>query len=265
MTTTSSTSANFLTNALLLNNEGVDLLCSGKPHEATMKIKGSLTLMNHGMRSSHSSTDPMPFSSHQQHSDICLISFVPFLADSCGRNTKFQLFDGALSLSAARPVPFAEDLALYTAAAMLNLAMCFHQMGKIAEHSAFKQDQARVVSIFHKADHLYQAVQHVIEATLEQNLPHATRHLFRFLFVAAQNNCLGIALQLGGCSDEGVMQLKKAMDDMLSIMYKECEETGCIYPHQHSDHEKTYLHEFLLNSTLLDMTAMMTTLPAPCT
>jgi hypothetical protein len=261
MTTISTTSTTAITNALILNNEGVALLCDGKPHEAIVKIERSLRLLDHVLRSSHSSAEPTPLSSYQQLNDFCLLSCVPFLANSCGRGPEFQLFDGAMALTAAKPVPLPDELSLYTAVAMLNFAVSFHQMGKLAEHSAFKQDKVRAVGMIRKADRLYQAVQQVLEATLvEQHQQHDARHLFRFLFVAAQNNRLGIALEIGACPDS-TMQLKLAMDAMLSIMYK---EHGCVSPHQHSDQENSYLSEFLLNSTLLDMTSMMTTSPAPC-
>jgi hypothetical protein len=262
MTTARPTTAPLFTTAFLLNNEGIALMCSGKPRAAIAEFKRSLAVIHHA---SYSYTDPTPFSSTQQPDDLCLLSCVPYMANSCGRGTGFHLFDGVMELSSSLQVPRQENLAFFTVAVMLNLAVCLHQMGKMAEHSAFKPGQGRATSIFHKADRLYQAVQQVIEVTLAgQHQQHPDMQNFRFLFVAAQNNRLGIALEVGGCTTS-IQQLKTAMDDMLrTIMPTECWNTDGAFPHQHSDHEEKFLSEFFLNSAMLDITSLMTTLPAPC-
>ncbi|CAB9513804.1 expressed unknown protein [Seminavis robusta] len=232
--------------ALIHNNEGVALLERGKPKEAAAHFTHALNQMNQSMRiptDVNRATDVSPSPSPSSPYTLFTIPHLSSTEDDCAQ---FLLFDGAMTLAAEGNQ--AEDIAFYIAAGMLNLAMGFHQMG---EMSSSTQDKTGTRSIFQKADRLYQAVQQVVEAGIQQpNQPHTTTCMFRFLFVAAQNNRLGIALESGNYTIAN--QFKKEMDSMLKTMFRD------------QPQETVYLDEFMRNSSLLGITCMLTSLAAAC-
>ncbi|CAB9513270.1 expressed unknown protein [Seminavis robusta] len=245
--------ATLITSALIQNNEGVALLSSGKPQEAIAYIKRSLAMLNQSLITPMEESKASP----SEVFDLYMLSTVPFLSsneDDCRQGDELRLFDGALALALSAGGPRPEDVAFYSAAGMLNLAVAVHQVAKMASWSSFPQDQARANALYQKADRLYRSAQQVLEVSLQhqQGQPHATKHMFRFLFVAAQNNRLVIALEVGNISGE---QLKKEMDAMLKVLSR---DGGC--PPQ----EQAFLDEFFLNTALLDMTCMLKALAAPC-
>lgn len=238
---------NMIAKALLLNNEGVACLRIGNPQRAIVNLKQSLHMFDESLRSNQSDRQ---MCSQIDFNDMCSLSSVPFLGKLDGND--FHLFDSAITLTRPPTEPnAASSLAFYTASAMLNLALGYHQFGQMAKLSASKLDQTRSGAILEKADRLYQAVLHVMDVSSQQDA--SLGGIFRFYSLAAQNNRLGIALAVSAAGG-ATSQLKATLDQMMNCI----SDLGC------SNLGYEYLNEFFLNSTLLEMTSMFTTLPAPC-
>lgn len=242
-----------ITEALVMNNEGVSYLLSGRPQQALLHFKQSLHLLDNSLRFSPSGGQQILYANLNEL--FVLTCGTPFLGKTMDSNADFHLYDSAIALTRPRNEtnPYS-NIAFYTACTMLNLALGVHQMGLMAKQSVCKQDQARSSGFLLKADRLYQSVLKVMDVSIQENHT-AFAAVFRFFSLAAQNNRLGIALELE-VAPETCSALKLVMDQMIDFIKAQgCSDTG---------YEETYLNEFFLNSTLLGMTQMLKTLAAPC-
>ena len=266
-----------ISQACVVNNEGVALLSAGKAQDAMIFFRRSLTILDHSLHASSSSYDLVDsiISSSKtptsgNHSTAVVFSCVPFLSFPEEEGSQsYRLLDGAMALCfgagdgshgsagvASAYIPF------ITAVTMLNLALAFHQLGKMAVVSPCKSDKARAASFLDKADRMYQAVQRIVDATMEQE-DVVNHDGFGFLSLAAQNNRLGIALEVSaGDHLLRADQLKQQLDWIIKST------TGTQAFHQwilqDCNHvERKYTNEFILNSTMLEMTGMLRYLPAP--
>lgn len=262
ITTMSTSDSNFnmaslLTEALLLNNEGVAFLLAGKSQEAIHFLKKGLSLLDQSL--SHT---PIRNPSHSSSicsslDDLCVISAAPFLQglEQVGSG-HYELFDSAMALLPQEDRFFSQEtMTFFTGASLLNLGLAFHQLGRRAAYSPSKNDQARSVAFFRKADCLYRAVSQMMQVSIQQQ--QSSSAVFRFLAIAAQNNRLGLALQQTNtvASTEPAQHLKDTLRDMIASVSPE---------RLLSERGVEFLNEFLLNCTVLDMTCMFTTMSAPC-
>lgn len=232
--------------ALYLNNQGVSFLSSGKPQQAILQFKRSLSILDGSLRWPTDS----PRETNTNLNQLCFLNCAPFLTTVDGDD--FHLYDSAIAMAQPQDGVFDQSiLAFYTAAGMLNLAMGFHQLGRMAKLSVSKNDQARSQAMLVKADRLYQAVLRLMDVNIQGDA--SVNGFFRFLSLAAQNNRLAISLEVEQESSETI---KKSMDQMMKfINVQGCSNLGF---------EDKYMNEFFLNSTILEMTSMLTTLAAPC-
>ena len=115
--------SNLLTEATILNNEGVALLLEGKPQEAIHIFKRGLALMdqNLSMPNPHQSGSSWGQPNNSSLTDLCVISSAPFLGS--WEENEYHLFDSAIALIETENSQ--ENVAFYTAASMVNMALAF--------------------------------------------------------------------------------------------------------------------------------------------